>query len=50
MQKYLETELKDNLAPLKEYLSEDEFNEFYEKAKDGKITDEFDLLAQKMYL
>ncbi len=47
MQKYLETELKDNLAPLKDYLSEDEFNEFYEKAKDGKIQDEFDLLAQK---
>ena len=47
MQKYLETELKDNLAPLKDYLSEDEFNEFYEKAKEGKITDEFDLLAQK---
>jgi hypothetical protein len=47
MQKYLETELKDNLSALKDYLSEDEFNEFYEKAKEGKITDEFDLLAQK---
>jgi hypothetical protein len=47
MQKYLEIELKDTLAPLKEFLTEDEFNDFYEKAKDGKITNEFDLLASK---
>ena len=47
MQKYLETELKDTLAPLKDFLTEDEFDAFYEKAKDGKIVDEFDLLASK---
>ncbi len=47
MQEYLEGELKENLAPLKDYLSESEFTLFYEKAKDGKIKDEFDLLAEK---
>jgi hypothetical protein len=47
MQEYLEGELKDNLSPLKEYLSEEEFDTFYQKAKDGNIVNEFDTLAQR---
>ena len=48
MQEFLENELKQNIQPIKQYLSEQEFQEFYDTAIKRELTnDEINALAAK---